>query len=81
MEIAKTEKGGEKLIKKLNLKFIENQRELLHYSLQDMSDYMGFKSPSTYQKYEKGDYKFKADMLPTLMKVLQVKSIDDFFCK
>lgn len=71
----------------LNLDFIKNRRNDLGISLQDMADRMrkinnnnGFKNASTYKKYEDGDYKFDAEHLPLLAKILKC-SISNFFVK
>lgn len=55
------------------------RRKILGYSQQEMAETLGFKTASTYLKYENGDYKFKANMLPILAKKMNCK-INDFFC-
>lgn len=63
---------------KLNLEFIRERRLKLNLNLQEMADYMGFKHASTYMKYEKGIYSFKASHVPLL--AIQLKtSIEDLF--
>ncbi|EAC4425291.1 XRE family transcriptional regulator [Listeria monocytogenes] len=56
---------------KVNLNFIKQKRISLGYSQKEMADMMGFKNASTYSKYENGDYKIKAEMLPVLAKILK----------
>ncbi|MFC7061653.1 helix-turn-helix domain-containing protein [Halobacillus seohaensis] len=72
-------------MKTLNLEFIRNRRNDLGINLQDMADRMrtlnngnGFKNASTYKKYEDGDYKFDAEHLPLLAKILKCR-ISSFF--
>ena len=64
----------------LNLKFIINRRLEKKITRQHMAEKLGFKNASTYMKYEKGQYIFKASMLPILAKELGCE-ISDFFCK
>ncbi len=47
-------------------------------SMQDVANTLGFKTASTYYKYECGIYKFKAEMLPVLAKTLNC-DIKNFF--
>lgn len=63
---------------KFNLSFIEHRRNELDISMKKMADELGFKNASTYLKYERGDYSFKAKQLPALSQILQCK-ITDFF--
>lgn len=65
-------------MRRINLPYIVNRRNELTKTLQDMADALGFKNASTYMKYEKGDYAFKADHLPILARELDC-SIDDLF--
>jgi len=65
---------------KVNLELIKAKRNELGYSMQNMADSLGFKNASTYLKYEKGEYSFKAEHLPILSKLLKC-NIVDFFCK
>lgn len=62
----------------LDLRFIKNKRTEKGIDLQYMSEQLGFKNASTYKKYEDGIYKMKAEMLPTLAKVLECE-VSDFF--
>ena len=43
-----------------------------------MAEILGFKNASTYLKYEKGIYAFKAEMIPVLAKALNCE-IGNFF--
>ncbi|QKS70217.1 helix-turn-helix transcriptional regulator [Paenalkalicoccus suaedae] len=61
-----------------NLIYIKNRRKELQISLQEMAVSLGFKNASTYMKYERGDYSFKAEHLPLLAKELNCK-IENFF--
>jgi transcriptional regulator with XRE-family HTH domain len=65
-------------VKKINLDFIKTKRENLGISLQQMAHHLGFKNASTYLKYEKGVYAFKAEHLPILAEVLKC-DLRDFF--
>ena len=62
----------------INLIFIKKRRMELRLTLQEMAEYMDFKNASTYMKYEKGEYAFKADQLPALAKKLHC-NLGDFF--
>ena len=62
----------------MNLDFIKERRLELGISQQKMAELLGFKNDSTYLKYEKGIYSFKAEMLPNLAKVLNC-SMEKFF--
>lgn len=62
----------------INLAFIRERRLKLGISQQKMAEILGFKNASTYLKYEKGIYAFKAEMLPILAKVLNC-DIGNFF--
>lgn len=65
---------------KLNLDYIANRRNELQITLQEMAEELGFKNASTYLKYERGSYEFKANHLPILAKKLNC-SINNFFYK
>jgi transcriptional regulator with XRE-family HTH domain len=56
---------------KLNLEFICKRRMELGLTLQEMAEGLGFKNASTYLKYEKGDYSFKANHIPVLARKLR----------
>lgn len=61
-----------------NLEFIKKRRKELGLSSSTVAKRMGFSDPSVYWKYESGNYKWKADMLPQLAKILNCK-IQNFF--
>jgi transcriptional regulator with XRE-family HTH domain len=65
-------------MRQINLDFIKTKRENLGISLQQMAHHLGFKNASTYLKYEKGVYAFKAEHLPILAEVLKC-DLQDFF--
>ncbi|AHA10601.1 helix-turn-helix domain-containing protein [Bacillus cereus group sp. MYBK249-1] len=67
-------------MEKLNLDFIQNRRLELQITLLDLAEVLGFKNASTYMKYEKGKYMFKANHLPFIAKVLDC-NIEDLFLK
>ncbi len=66
-------------MKKLNLPFVKKRRVELKLTLANMADNFGFKSPSTYLKYENGDYAFRAEHLPLLAQLLKCNVEDLFF--
>ena len=53
-----------------NLGYIRERRKELKISTYEMAEALGFKSHSTYLKYEQGVYSFKAKMLPVLVRKL-----------
>lgn len=65
-------------ILKLDLEYIKSRRVELGVSSQTMADELGFKDASTYWKYENGEYKLRADMLPKIAKILKCR-IENFF--
>lgn len=67
-------------MQELNLEYIMKRRKELGISQLEMAEKLGFKTSSSYLKYEKGIYAFKADQLPALAKALNCK-ITDFFTK
>ena len=54
-----------------NLEFIKARRQELGISTEEMAKVLGFQNYSTYWKYENGQYRFKADMIPVLANILQ----------
>lgn len=64
---------------KINLPFIKRKREEKGLSMQDMAERLGFKSAPAYFNYEKGERKFRADMLPVLARAFDCK-IEDLYC-
>lgn len=65
-------------LKTFNLDFIKQRRQELEITLQDAAESMHMKNASTYLKYEKGAYSFKAEQLPLLARTLNC-SPEDFF--
>lgn len=53
-----------------NLAYIAKRRKQQKITQQKMAEKLGFRQASTYLKYENGDYKIKAEMLPQLAEVL-----------
>lgn len=64
----------------LNLEFVADQRAKFNIPMQDMAVKLGFKNASTYLKYERGIYRFRADQLPDLADALHC-AIEDFFTR
>lgn len=64
----------------MNKEFLERRRKELGFSLAEMANSLGMKNPSTYLKYERGEYKLRADMLPILARKLKC-DINNFFYK
>jgi DNA-binding XRE family transcriptional regulator len=62
----------------INLAFIAKRRVECGWTQQNMAEFLGFKNASTYQKYEKGEYDFKAIHLPILTRKLGC-SLQDLF--
>lgn len=62
----------------LNLEFVADRRAKLNIPMQEMAAKLGFKNASTYLKYERGNYRFRADQLPDLADALRC-TIEDFF--
>lgn len=65
----------------VNLSFIAKRRVEHGLTLQDMAESLGFKNASTYMKYEKGEYLFKANHLPVLARKLHCELNDFFVCE
>jgi len=63
---------------KLDLAKIKQRRKEKNITLSYMSEQLGFKTASNYQKYESGVYSFDANMLPILAKELDC-DIEYFF--
>lgn len=64
--------------KEINLKLIKQKRIEEGFTLNEMAKELGLSNGSNYLKYENGDYKLKADMIPTLSKKLGI-GITKFF--
>lgn len=56
----------------INLEIIKSKRKQLNISQNEMAEILGFKSASTYYKYESGEYSLKANMLPIISKTLKI---------
>lgn len=67
-------------MQELNLNYIMKRRKELGISQLEMAERLGFKTSSSYLRYEKGIYSFKAEQLPVMAKTLNCK-ITDFFIK
>ncbi|USG65843.1 helix-turn-helix transcriptional regulator [Brevibacillus ruminantium] len=67
-------------MERINLKFIARRRIEIGITLKEMAESLGFKNASTYLKYEKGDYDFKANHLPILARKLNCQLRDLFIC-
>ncbi|MEJ8548371.1 helix-turn-helix domain-containing protein [Brevibacillus borstelensis] len=67
-------------MERINLEFIARRRMEFGITLQDMAFALGFKNASTYLKYEKGEYDFKAKHLPMLTRMLSCELRDLFIC-
>lgn len=65
-------------MKELDLEFIKQKRESEGLTFRQVSTAMGFKSPSTYYKYENGEYSLDAHHLPVLAQILKC-DLADFF--
>lgn len=66
-------------MQEINLKLIKDRRKENGLTLQKMAENLGFKDASTYYKYEKGIYKFKAEHIPVLSERLNIILDEIFF--
>jgi transcriptional regulator with XRE-family HTH domain len=57
-------------LESINLNYIRARRNHLKITQQHMAGVLGFKHASTYLKYERGEYRFKAIHLPVIAKEL-----------
>lgn len=64
---------------KLNLPYIAARRKKLGLTQGQMARELGMNSAPAYNKYEKGVYKFNAEIIPSLIKTLKC-DISDIFC-
>ena len=62
----------------VNLELITSRRKKLGLTQKDMAIKLGMNSAPAYNKYEKGVYKFRADIIPTLSRVLDCEMSDIF---
>ena len=65
-------------MKEFRLDYISKRRKELGYTLENMANILGITGSPTYLRYERGVYKFKAEMVPRLASALKCK-IDDLF--
>lgn len=61
-----------------NLAYIAKRRKEQGVTQQEMAKKLGFRQASTYSKYENGDYKIKAEMLPQIADILRCQ-VTNFF--
>ncbi|WP_421617349.1 helix-turn-helix domain-containing protein [Brevibacillus sp. TJ4] len=66
-------------MQRVNLSFIAKRRVECGYTQQEMAELLGFKNASTYLKYERGEYGFKAEHMPVLAQKLGVELRDLFY--
>lgn len=62
----------------INLDYIVAKRKKMGFTQEKMAKKLGMNSAPAYNKYEKGVYKFNADIIPLLMSVLQCEFTDIF---
>ena len=62
----------------INLEYIVKRRKKLGLTQKNMAKKLGMNSAPAYNKYEKGVYKFKAGMIPTLCRILNCDFNDIF---
>lgn len=72
------EQRGSDYVSQINLNYIKARREALKITQNEMAEKLGFSNSSVYCKYENGAYKFNAETLPMLAKILKCK-IQNFF--
>lgn len=61
-----------------NLEAIKKRRMELGFTMQEMAEKLGFANHSVYSRYERGEYKFNADVLPRLAAALNC-NVRDFY--
>lgn len=66
-------------MKQVNLVLIKQRRKEMRITLQEMANALGFKNASNYYKYEKGEYKFEAEHIPVIARMLKLKMSEIFF--
>lgn len=57
---------------RLNLQLIKETRKKKGYSIQYMSDSMGFNDKSKYYRRETGEYNFRSEEIPLVAKILGI---------
>ena len=65
-------------MKSFDLEYIQKRRNELGLTMQEMAKRLGLSNASSYCKYEKGEYKFNAEIIPKLASVLKT-DIKNFF--
>lgn len=65
----------------VNVKYIAARRKELGLTQGEMAKNLGMSSAPAYNKYEKGIYKFNADVVPSLLHVLKCEVNDIFLSK
>jgi transcriptional regulator with XRE-family HTH domain len=78
-ESAKQKFGRRLELESINLKYIRSRRNHFKITQQHMACLLGFKHASTYLKYERGEYCFKAIHLPVIAKELDCEITHLFF--
>lgn len=56
----------------INLQLIKSKRQEQHYTMAEMSKFLGLKSRADYFKRENGDTRFRSVELPILSKILGI---------
>lgn len=67
-------------MKEFDLEYIQKRRIELGLTMQEMAKKLGMSNASSYCKYEKGEYKLNAEMIPKLAIALKT-DIKKFFTK
>ena len=62
----------------INLDYIVRRRKALGFTQSDMANKLRMNSAPAYNKYEKGIYKFNAEIIPLLAETLQCEFKDIF---
>ena len=62
----------------VNVDYIATRRKELGLTQEELAKKLGMNSAPAYNKYEKGIYKFNADVIPALLEALQCR-FDDIF--
>lgn len=65
-------------MREFNLEYIKGRRLMLGLTRREVAEALSMKNESTYYKYEKGDYLFKAVHLPPMAEILKC-DINSFF--
>lgn len=62
----------------VNTNYIAQRRKELGLTQEEMAKKLGMNSAPAYNKYEKGIYKFNADIIPSLLSTLKCR-LEDIF--